>query len=157
MVLEAMAKELSPGEIELFHTLARDTKSIKKTKDKQIEILQLKIKIKEIRAKILNEMTEQEQYNELLKLEDKLLFFNQFNEVTLEQDDFEILDKLYKVYYNKFSIFNKTCNSCVKELLNVCISRYSALKKQFDKVVEEVPQDNEAQPEPEQKKKTKKK
>lgn len=164
LVLEAMTNELSPGEIELFHTLARDTKSIKKTKDKQIEILQLKIKIKEIRAKILNQMTEKEQYDELLKLEDKLLFFNQFNEVTLEQGDFEILEKLYRVYFSKFSIFNKTCNSCVKELLHICISRYSILKKQFEKVTEvedpKEPEQNEEEKlveKPKPVKKTKKK
>lgn len=149
MVLEAITRELTSEEIELFHTLARNTKSIKKTKDKQIEILRLKIKIKEIRAKILNQMTERELYDELLKLEDKLLFFNQYNEVTLEQDDFAILEKLYRVYFNKFSIFNKTCSSCVKELLHVCISRYSALKKQFDKIVVAEPQNDEAQSEPE--------
>lgn len=79
-------------------------------------------------------MTEQEQYDELLKIEDKLLTFNQFNEVTLEVTDFDILKKLYAVYYNKYTSFNSTCSSCVRELLNICISRYSALKKQFDKV-----------------------
>lgn len=136
MVMQAIAIQLTPDEIELFHTLARNTTSIRKTKDKQIEILKLKIKIKEIKAKILNQMTEREQYEELLKLEDKLLFFNEYNEVTLEQEDFEVLKKLYKVYFSKFTLFNTTCNSCVKEMLNVCISRYSALKKQFDKVAE---------------------
>lgn len=134
MVLEAMQNELSPEEIEMFTTLAYNNTSIKKTRDKQIEILRLKIKIKEIKDKILNTMTEQEQYTLLLTLEDRLLHFNKYNEVTLKLEDFDVLKTLYKVYFNRFSQLNTTCSSCVKEMLNVCISRYSALKKQFDKV-----------------------
>lgn len=135
-----MQQQLTPDEIEMFTTLAYANTSIKKTKEKQIEILRLKIKIKEIKDKILNQMTEQEQYDLLLKLEDKLLYFNKYNEVTLELEDFDTLKALYKEYFNRFTALNTTCNSCVREMINVCISRYSALKKQFDKVAEPEPE-----------------
>jgi hypothetical protein len=81
-------------------------------------------------------MTEKEQYIELLKLEDKLAFFNKYNEVELAPNDFDILKALYKVYFNKFQALNTTCSACIREILNVCISRFSALNKQYAKVVE---------------------
>ncbi|RZJ82581.1 MAG: hypothetical protein EOO47_00085 [Flavobacterium sp.] len=136
MVLDAMQQQLTKEEFELFTTLAHHNTSVKKTKDKQIEITKLKIKIKKIKNKIMSQLTEQEQYDLLLTIEDKLLYYNKYGEVTLELSDFDVLKQLHKVYFNKFTNLNTTCSSCVKECLNVCISRYSALKKQFDKVVE---------------------
>lgn len=75
-LIAAINNELTPEEQELFYQLSWHNTSIKKTKDKQIEITKLKIKIKEIKDKQAKSMTELEQYTQLLKLEDKLLFFN---------------------------------------------------------------------------------
>jgi hypothetical protein len=132
--------------------LAWDNTSIKKTKDKQILITRLKIRIKEIKDKLENKMNEQEQYTLLMTMEDKLLTFNKYGEVTLAVEDFDTLKSLYNVYFNKFNTLNTTCSACVKEILNICISRYSALKKQFDKVIEPIKQTeftNPIEPEPE--------
>lgn len=92
-------------------------------------------------------MTEQEQYNELLKIEEKLLYYNKYNEVSLSESDYDVLKTLYNVYFNKFNKLNVTCGACVSEMLNVCISRYSALKKQFDKVKEVEPEIEAVTPE----------
>jgi hypothetical protein len=90
--------------------------------------LQLFNKIKEIK----NKMTEKEIYAKLLQMEDRLLFFNRYGEVILLQDDLEILRELYKIYFPQFSKLNTSCSSCIKDMLNVCISRYGHLKSKFE-------------------------
>jgi hypothetical protein len=141
ITIEDIISKLTPDEQELFYQMAGKAKGLKK-KDKAIEVMKLQIKIKEIKDKINNMMTEQEQYTLLLTLEEKLAFFNQYGEVTLTGEDLETLKTLYTVYFSQFKALNTTCSSCIKEMLNVGISRLGALKKQFDMVappVEETP------------------
>lgn len=132
--MEALNEQLTPEELELFHDLARNKHKGIKPKPIQLQIKKLKIKIKEIKDKLLKQMTEFEQYEKLKTLEEKLNFFNQYGEVQLTPDELNTLKELYKVYFSKFQALNTSCSACIREMLNVCISRYSALKKQFDAI-----------------------
>lgn len=101
-------------------------------------------------------MTKKEQYDKLKQLENELSYFNSYGEVTLEHHHLETLKDLYKVYFPEFKRLNTTCSNCVKEILNVCISRFKGLKEEFETVavtepvaeeattVNEVPEKDEA-------------
>ncbi len=97
-----------------------------KTKENKELTEKLYQKIREIRI-----MNREEQYQKLKTIRVELAYFNKYGEVTLQQDDLEVLKELYKVYFPAFTRLNTTCSNCVKEMLNVCISRYSSLEQEF--------------------------
>lgn len=127
ITVEYIIEKLTDDERKMFLDLSVSQKGYL-TKVMKLKKAQLFNKIKEIK----NKMTEKEIYSKLLTMEDKLLFFNKYNEVTLEQSDLVTLQELYKIYFPQFTKLNTTCSSCIREMLHVCISRYSHLKNLFE-------------------------